>query len=345
LRLSNLFGKQPLAIGSATVAYVQAGKPGEIENKSSVPVHFKDATAVTVPPGTELVSDEIAFPVEPLSSIAVSLTIDIAPNCATSHPGARSTSFLLAGNHAADEYLTGAESFAHWYFLSAVEVAGGASNGAVAALGDSITDGHGATTDGNDRWTDVLAARLVSQKIAVLNLGIGGNRILADGIGPSGVSRFERDALGGAGVHTVIFLEGVNDLGGLDRVMEHPQQDHDTLVNRLETAMKEMVEEAHQKGVCVLGGTLTPYVGSEYYHPGPRSEADRVKLNAWIRTSGVFDGVVDFDKALSDPAHPDQLAGDADSGDHLHPGPKGYSRMGQVVPLDLLTEKVCSRTQ
>jgi lysophospholipase L1-like esterase len=288
-------------------------------------------------------SDNIPLSVQPLSDLAVSLMIDGAPSCATSHPGARATAFLLAGDHVTDELLTAAESFVHWYFLSAVDVSGGASNGAVAVLGDSITDGHGATTDGNDRWTDVLAARLAPGKIAVLNFGIGGNRVLADGIGPSALSRFEHDVLGGTGVHTVIILEGINDLG-LDRLKEHPQEDHDALVNRLEMAMKGMVESAHQKGVCVLGGALTPYVGSGYYHPGPRSEADRERLNAWIRMSGAFDDVIDFDKMLRDSAHPDRLAPDADSGDHLHPGPEGYRSMGEGVPLNLPAVTACPRT-
>jgi lysophospholipase L1-like esterase len=215
----------------------------------------------------------------------------------------------------------------------------------VTAFGDSITDGHGATTDGNDRWPDVLATRLAPQKMAILNAGIGGNRILADGLGPSAVSRFERDALGHPGVRTVILLEGINDLGMLDRDAEHPQIDHDALVNRLQAAMKNMVEEAHQKGVCLFGGTVMPFVGSAYYHPGPRSEGDREKLNAWIRTSGVFDGVIDFDKMMSDSLQPDKLAADADSGDHLHPGPEGYRRMGDGVPLNTLITKVCSRAK
>jgi len=131
----------------------------------------------------------------------------------------------------------------------------------------------------------------------------------------------------------------------LDRDAEHPQIDHDALVNRLQAAMKNMVEEAHQKGVCLFGGTVMPFVGSAYYHPGPRSEGDREKLNAWIRTSGVFDGVIDFDKMMSDSLQPDKLAADADSGDHLHPGPEGYRRMGDGVPLNPLITKVCSRAK
>jgi lysophospholipase L1-like esterase len=342
LVLSNLFGKQPLIIKSVRVARAKPGTPGEIEKETSVRAHFKGAKDVSIAPGAEATSDAISIAVEPLSELAVSIKIGKAPACATSHPGARATAFLTKGDQTAKEQLAGAERFEHWYFLSRVGVAGGASKGAITAFGDSITDGHGATTDKNDRWTDVLASRLAPQGVAVLNAGIGGNRLLLDGLGPSGISRFDRDALGADGVRAVIILEGINDIGMLDREKEHLQEDHDALVNRLETAMKGMVEKAHLRGVCVFGGTLTPFLGSEYYHPGRQSEADREKLNTWIRTSGVFDGMIDFDKMMSDPRRPDHLAADVDSGDHLHPGPVGYGRMGEGVPLNLLTAKGCS---
>ena len=335
LQLSNLFGMQPLVVAAVRVARAQPGDPGGIEPGSSVDAFFNGRRGVTVPPGGQVMSDPIPLSVAPLSSLAVSLWIEKAPQCVTSHPGARATSFLLAGDHISDEVVTGSESMPHWYFLSAVEVEG-RSNGAVVAFGDSITDGHGSTTDGNDRWTDVLAARLVPLHIAVLNLGIGGNRVLAAGIGPSGVSRFERDALSQAGVRTVILLEGVNDLGGLDRLSVHSPKDHRELVRRLEAAMTRMVKEAHRKGVRVLGGTMMPYAGSTYYHPGSADEADRQALNAWIRSSGVFDGVIDFDKMARDPAEPDRLAPAMGSSDDLHPGPHGYRVMGDGVPLDLL---------
>ncbi len=335
LQLSNLFGGQPLVIAAVKVAHAQPGNPGGIEPGSSLDALFSGRREVTVPSGSQVLSDAIPLSVNPLSSLAVSLWIKEAPQCVTSHPGARATSFLLVGDHASDTVLAGSESMPHWYFLSAVEVEG-RSNGAVVAFGDSITDGRGSTTDGNNRWTDALAARLAPLHIAVLNLGIGGNRLLEDGLGSSGVSRFERDALSQAGVRTVILLEGVNDLGGLDRLSVHSPKDHKELVRRLEAAMTQMVKEAHRKRVCVLGGTIMPYTGSAYYHPGPANEADRKELNQWIRSSGVFDGVIDFDRMLREPARPDHLAPAMDSGDHLHPGPYGYQVMGEGVPLGLL---------
>jgi len=305
-------------------------------------VHFTGGVAVTVPPGAEIVSDSIPLSVEPLSELAVSMWIHKTPSCLTSHQGSHATSFLAPGQLATEELLAGGESIEHWYFLSSVEVEG-VSKGAVVAFGDSITDGHGSTTDGNDRWTDVLAARLAPQNVAVLNMGIGGNRILVDGIGPSGVSRFEHDALHQNEVRTVILLEGVNDIGILDRLKDHPQNDHDELVHRLELAMTRMAEQAHRQRVCLLAGTVTPYVDSDYYHPRQASEDDRKKLNTWIRTSGVFDGVIDFDKMLRNPAQPDHLDPEFDSGDHLHPGPDGYHRMGEGVPLSLIALPACSQ--
>jgi lysophospholipase L1-like esterase len=343
LKLSNLFGREPLVIKSVTVAHAKPGTSGEIEKESRMWVRFNGATRASISAGTEVTSDAISLPVKPFSNLAVSMEFGSVPTCATSHPGARATAFLAKGNQTTKEQLKESERIEHWYFLSGVEVTGGISIGAITAFGDSITDGHGATTDGNDRWTDVLSSRLVPHAVAVLNAGIGGNRVLLDGLGPSGISRFDRDALGPGGVRAIIILEGINDIGMLDREKDHPQEDHDALVNRLETAMKGMVEKAHQQGICVLGGTLMPFLGSEYYHPGQRSEADRERFNDWIRTSGVFDGIVDFDNLASDPLRPGYLAANADSGDHLHPGPVGYRRMGEGVPLDLLTGKRCSR--
>jgi lysophospholipase L1-like esterase len=343
LKLSNFFGKEPLVIKSVIVAHAKPGTSGEIEKESIMRVRFNGATRVSISPGTEFTSDAISLPVEPFSNLAVSMDFGSVPTCATSHPGARATAFLVKGNQTTKERLKESERFEHWYFLSGVEVTGEISIGAITAFGDSITDGHGATTNGNDRWTDVLSSRLVPHAVAVLNAGISGNRVLLDGSGPSGISRFDRDALGSEGVRAVIILEGINDIGMLDREKEHPQEDHDALVNRLETAMKGMVEKAHQQGICVLGGTLMPFLGSEYYHPGERSEADRKKFNDWIRTSGAFDGIVDFDNLTRDPLQPGRLAANTDSGDHLHPGPVGYRRMGEGVPLDLLAGKECSR--
>lgn len=232
-----------------------------------------------------------------------------------------------------------AKKVEHWYQLGGVDVMAPSNAVAVVALGDSITDGHGATTNGNDRWTDVLARRLGSspstQAVGVLNQGIGGNHLLTDGLGPNVLARFDRDVLAQTGVRYVIVLEGVNDLGGLTRDREVSAAEHALLVRRIEEAYQQVVLRAHAHGIKVIGATILPYTGSDYYHPGPASEADRQAINQWIRTLGHFDEVVDLDKVMRDPAHPDRLLPEYDSGDHLHPSPAGYNAMGNAIPLSL----------
>lgn len=333
LRLSNVFGAEPLVLRSVKAARAVSGQPGAIDAASSTPVLFDGKDAVTVPAGAELFSDAVALPAEPLGDLAVSMVLESAPACATSHPGAHATAFLAAGAHADDARLNGAESFLHWYFLSAIDVDNPQAQGVVAAFGDSITDGHGATDDKNDRWPDVLATRLVAQGWGVVNLGIGGNCVLKVCLGPSAVSRFDRDVLGISGVRSMILLEGINDIGTLDRLADHPQAEHDQLVASLEDGYRQLASRAHAHGLRVLGATMTPFLGSDYYHPGPLPESDRVRLNQWIRWSGVFDALVEFDALAEDAKAPGHLLPAVDSGDHLHPGPEGYRRMGEAVPL------------
>ena len=208
-------------------------------------------------------------------------------------------------------------------------------------LGDSITDGHGATTNGNDRWTDVLARRLQDSRhkryIGVSNQGIGGNHLLTDGLGPNALARFDRDVLAQAGVRWLIVFEGVNDLGGLTRLVEVSTAEHARRVERVLAAYQQIIARAHTHGIRVIGATITPYVGSDYYHPGPLSEADRQAVSRWIRAAGHFDAVIDFDAVTRDVRQPDRLTPDFDCGDHLHPSPAGYKAMGESLPLALFT--------
>jgi lysophospholipase L1-like esterase len=227
----------------------------------------------------------------------------------------------------------------HWYQVSEIDVQETPGAASIVALGDSITDGHGATTNGNDRWTDVLARRLqgnpATSRIGVSNQGIGGNHLLTDGLGPNVLSRFDRDVLAPAAVRWVLVFEGVNDLGGLARTGEVPPSLHAALVQRVLAAYQQIIARGHAHGLRMIGATITPYVGSDYYHPGPLSEADRQVVNQWIRTAGHFDAVVDFDAVVRDPQHPDHLLPAYDCGDHLHPSPAGYKAMGEAIPLDL----------
>ena len=278
-----------------------------------------------------------------LSDVAVTFHLDAPPAQETGHPGSRSTSYYVHGDQVSAADLPDAKHVDHWYQISRKSTCGlhrGA--GVVVALGDSITDGHAATTNGNDRWTDVLAARLQASKktrnIGVSNQGIGGNHLLTDGLGPNVLARFDRDVLAPAGVRWLIVFEGVNDLGGLARIGEVPAEQHAALVARVIAAYQQIIERAHAHGLRVFGATITPYAGSDYYHPGPLSEADRQAVNAWIRAAGHFDAVIDFDAVVRDPAHPDQLLPAFDCGDHLHPSPAGYKAMGESIPLDLFAK-------
>jgi lysophospholipase L1-like esterase len=296
---------------------------------------------VTVPPGAEFLSDPLEYTLAPLADIAVTLHLDAPPARETSHPGSRATSYTVRGDWVSATKFTEPKPVDHWYQVSAIDVMSAPGAAAVVALGDSITDGHGATTNGNDRWTDALAARLqaspATRNIGVSNQGIGGNHLLIDGLGPNVLARFDRDVLAPAGVRWVIVFEGVNDLGGLARNGEVSAAEHSIMVQRVIAAYRQIIARAHAHGLRVYGATITPYVGSNYYHPGPLSEADRQAVNTWIRAAGHFDAVIDFDAVVRDPQHPDQLLPADDCGDHLHPSPAGYKAMADAIPLTLFT--------
>jgi lysophospholipase L1-like esterase len=369
VHLSNAFGTEALHITAAHIARPLSTSSPAIDPSTDRPLTFAGAPDVTIPPGAEFISDPLPFTVAPLSDLAVSFHLDAAPARQTGHPGSRATSWYTHGDrvsepnlvHAARVDANGASTAAacaeasfkvqgevatgtceprridHWYQVSAVDVQSTPGAAAVIALGDSITDGHGATTNGNDRWTDILAQRLQAAKldIGVSNQGIGGNHLLTDGLGPSALARFDRDVLSPASSQFVIVFEGVNDLGGLARDGEVPPAAHAALVERVEAAYQQIIARAHAHALRVYGATITPYVGSGYYHPGPLSEADRQAVNQWIRAASHFDAVIDFDAVVRDPQHPDQLLPAYDCGDHLHPSPAGYKAMATAIPLSL----------
>ncbi|HEY0436808.1 MAG TPA: SGNH/GDSL hydrolase family protein [Phenylobacterium sp.] len=343
VRLSNAFGTQPLHVVSAHVARAPTAGSARIDPASDRPLTFAGQPDVVIPAGAEYLSDPVALPAPALSRIAVSLYFPAAPAQQTSHPGSRATSYLAHGNQVSAADLPQARKVEHWFQLSGIEVGGPAARASVAVLGDSITDGHGATTNGDDRWPDQFARRLQgagpTRGLGVLNLGIGGNRVLLDGLGPNALARFDRDVLAQAGVRAVILLEGVNDLGTLTR--DHPVDAaaHAGLVHQIVAAYAQMAARAHAHGLRAIGATILPYGGSDYYHPDAANEADRQAVNQWIRAPGHFDAVVDFDRAMSDPAHPERLRPAYDSGDHLHPSPAGYRAMAQAVPLSLVSER------
>ena len=341
IHVSNAFGTEALHFSSVHVARPISSNSSEIDPSSDKSLSFAGMPDVTVPPGAEVVSDSIAYPVAPLSNLAVTFHLADPPAHETGHPGSRATSYYVHGDSVAAPILSDATKIDHWYQISEIDVRSGPRAALLVALGDSITDGHGATTNGNDRWTDVLASRLqqspATRDIGVSNQGIGGNHLLIDGLGPSALARFDRDVLAPAGVRWLIVFEGVNDLGGLTRTGEVPPADHAALVQRVIAAYQQVILRAHAHGINVFGATITPYMGSGYYHPGPLNEQDRLTVNDWIRGTGHFDGVIDFDAVVRDPHHPDRLLPAYDCGDHLHPSPAGYRAMGEAIPLSLFS--------
>lgn len=335
VRLSNAFGTQPLHVRALHIARPVAAD--RIDPATDRALTFNTRPDVIIPAGAELTSDPVDLALEPLASLAITLQIEDQPGQQTGHPGSRATSYIATGASPSAVQLADAKSVDHWYFITGVEVASRAAAQAVAILGDSITDGHGATTNGNDRWPDVLAARLQQSRklrdIGVLNAGIGGNRLLLDGLGPNALARFDRDVIARNGVRYLIVLEGINDLGMLTHDGAVTAQRHQDLVQGMIGAYREMIERAHAHGIRIMGATLLPFGGNEFYHPDAANERDRQAINAWIREAGHFDAVVDFDRLMADPQHTERLDPAYDSGDHLHPSPAGYRHMAESIPL------------
>ncbi|MGC1782894.1 MAG: SGNH/GDSL hydrolase family protein [Acidobacteriaceae bacterium] len=339
VHLSNAFGTAPLHFTSVHIARAISASSDAIDPATDRVLTFSGKSDVTVPAGAEYISDAIAWNAAPLSDLAITFHLDEAPERETGHPGSRATSYLAHGNFVSAAHLLDARKIDHWYQLGAVDVTAPSDAASIVVLGDSITDGHATITNANDRWTDVLARRLqttaTTREIGVLNQGIGGNHLLVDGLGPNALARFDRDVLAQTGVRYLIVLEGVNDLGGLTRLGEVPQAQHDALVHRIIAAYQQIVLRAHAHGIEVIGGTILPYAGSDYYHPTAADEVDRQAVNRWIRAPGNFDAVMDCDKVMRDPDHPERLLPAYDSGDHLHPSPAGYRVMGEAIPLSL----------
>ncbi|MGH8180775.1 MAG: SGNH/GDSL hydrolase family protein [Steroidobacteraceae bacterium] len=343
VRLSNAFGTAPLTILAAHVARPLSRENGSIDAATDRALTFGGSPSVTIAAGADYSSDPIRFDAPAFSDLAITLFVEVPPQRQTGHPGSRETSFLVHGNHVADASLTGASTVEHWYFISGVDVGEYGDGAAIVALGDSITDGHAVPTNSNARWTDVFARRLAASPatrgLSVLNVGTGGNRLLLDGLGPNALARFDRDVLAQTGVRYLIVLEGINDLDSATRLAPISAAQHTELVHQIIGAYEQIILRAHAHAIFVIGGTITPDSGSDYYHPSAASEADRLAVNAWIRQPGHFDAVVDFDRALRDPRHPDRLRPTDDSGDHLHPAPAGYRLMAQVIPLGLFTQR------
>lgn len=339
VHISNAFGTTPLSLTSVHIARPRSPGQSKIDIATDKMLRFSGKPDVTIPAGAEFISDPIEYPMPALSDLAISLHMNTPPEQQTGHPGSRTTSYFQHGDTVSAADMPEAKKVEHWYWIGSVDVNAAKDSASIVVLGDSITDGRGSTTDGNNRWTDILAIQLQANHktshVSVLNHGIGGNHLLTDGLGPNALARVDRDIIAQTGVRYLIVLEGVNDLGKLSREGEVPKAEHDMLVNEMIAAYEQIILRAHAHGIKVYGATILPDVGSDYYHPRPANEADRVAVNNWIRQPGHFDGVVDFDKVTADPAHPDRLLPAYDSGDHLHPSPVGYEVMGKAVAITL----------
>lgn len=347
LKISNAFGLTNLPITAVTIALPVNGSAGvhQIQSSTLQKVTFSGKSSISVPNGALAVSDPLNFKIKPQSMLTVSIYLATGQttNSITSHPGSRTTSFWQFGDAVSAPALavtnTTTQSAAHWYFVSAVEAWVPPSTGTFAIVGDSITDGRGSETDKNNRWPDLLLARLQkspgTDRIGIANMAAGGNRVLADGLGPNALGRVERDVLSHPGVKYAMVFEGVNDIGTAD-VTPAAQ---DAVYAGLTQAYEQMVTRIHAFGIPVFGATITPFSAPANFTGQPYSNAEREKtrqrVNTFIRESGTFDAVVDLDGLLADPKIPSQLAAVYNSGDYLHPNVKGYQRVADGFPVGL----------
>jgi lysophospholipase L1-like esterase len=339
LRLSNLFGAGALSIGSVRVA-VHAGGSA-IQRETDRAVTFAARPGVTIPKGGDALSDPLEFPVRALAQLAVSIHVRDDAGTSTIHLTGLQTAHIASGDAAAATTFVKGETDDSRYFLTDIQVAAAAGVRTLVILGDSITDGVGSSDDRNARWPDMLVTRLQADpalaSIAVVNAGMSGNRILNDGrapfIGPSSLSRFDRDVLGQPGVRFVILLQGSNDISAADML---PTPEDHVSAQQIIDGMKTLIARAHANGIKIFGATLLPREGVG--KPFVNTDAGRAKrraVNDWIRTSGAFDAVIDFDGVMTDPARPGYLRPAFDSGDHLHPNDAGYAAMASAIDLRL----------
>jgi lysophospholipase L1-like esterase len=337
LKLSNEFSKEPVTLHSVQIA-ASAGQ-GAIDNSTNVKLTFNGCQEITLDPGSVLKSDPVTFNLKAGMDLAITIYFGGTSPDITGHPGSRTISYILPGNDVSVTDFSGSVPTEHWYGISSIDVLAPSSASCVAILGNSITDGRGSTTDLQNRWPDMLAERLRAnadtRQTGVLNLGIGGNCILRDCLGPAAVKRYERDILTQPGVKWVIIFEGVNDIGRV-----RSADDAATVADGLIDAYGRMIDSAHSAGLKVYGATITPFKGNSYYNR--YSEACRNEVNGWIRNSGRYDAVIDFDNVLKNPDDPESLVSSFQN-DSLHPDTAGFRKMADCIDLTLFADKRTAR--
>ncbi len=344
VRLTNAYGTKPLHVGRATIALADAS--GAVKAGSIHALEFAGGADAVIPPGAPLLSDAVELSVAPLASVSISLYLpeDTGP-CTCHQTGAQTGYVSAAGDLTAEATFPAAQKITYRAFISGVEVEATGGGKAIVILGDSISDGVGSTVDANRRWPDLLAERLEGRGGAtawgVVNMGISGNRVLNDGFGQSALARLDRDVLSVPGAAYVVVFEGINDIGFSYAHFTGPLAEgfkslaagNKVTADNLVAGYRQIIVRAHEKGLKAVGATITPYKGAATY--SEEGEAVRQAVNTWIRTSGAFDAVLDFDAALRDPADPRQIAAGLHAGDHLHGSDAGYRAIARSIDLSL----------
>lgn len=329
VKFSNEFSQGPVTINAAEIAQAAtAGSSSDIIEGTEVSLTFGGNKSVTIEPGKLVTSDPVKFPMSERQNVAITMHMGHASSTSvTGHPGSRTDSYIAEGQ---TSDFTGAVKTAHWYIINAIEIKAEKNARAIVVLGNSITDGRGSTTNEQNRWTDNLSRRLLANKktrrVSVLNMGLGGNCVLQGGLGPTGKSRYPRDLFQQEGVKYIILFEGVNDLGG--------RGDAIAKANQIIEVYKQIIDEAHERGIKVYGAPVMQFKGNNYY--SENHEAGRQLLNDWIRNGGYCDGVIDFDAVMGNPDDPAQLNPKyLFENDYLHPNAEGYVQMGNCIDLKL----------
>ena len=331
IRFSNEFSRGPVTMRAVQIAVSKGG--GAVDVSTIKELKFNGKSEVIMDQGLAITSDPIAFPVQPRMDVAITIYYGQTSTTTTGHPGSRTTSYLLTGNATTITDFTGALTTDHWYNINAIDVLAPSPAACVAILGNSITDGRGSITNMQNRWPDVFSESLQknpgTQQVGVLNLGIGGNCVLSGGLGPTAVSRYERDILNQSGMRWAIVFIGVNDIGGVKTADAAIAKSNDLI-----SAFKQMIAKAHAKNIRIYGATILPFNGNGYYNP--YSETCRNTVNQWIRTKGNYDRVIDFDKAMRNPQDTSTLVSTYQN-DGLHPDASGYKTMGDCIDVNLFT--------